>query len=621
MVRMTKNYCPAIIVVLLLLAGEANAQWRTQTINLEPGWNSVFLEVDPYPSLCNLQFEGLPINAVWTWTPSFSTVQFIQDPGDLLPETPDFRVFYPLEQPRSVLNNLVSLQAGKPYLIEATEATTWTVKGRPLLSEQKWVPDSYNLVGFWVDENSPPSFGDWFASSTGHTPLDVWSLGSNGSWTQIANPSAAAIQPGRSYWVYCEGASTFQGPVEIQLADRLFRFPRQLVTQDIGFRDLRFGASRNLTVSVAPSESVPTEVPEDPSDDLVPLAGPVPLTYFTRVQNASSYFDYVPLPATVPFAAADTGSMPIEFGVDRMAMNPASADALYQGLLTIENGEGYRRYVGVTAEGMNTSISKRKRPKGIAAVDPRAGLWVGTVELNKVSEPLINPPVMTDTPKPFLFRFMCHVDAGGTVRLLNEVNLYWRNGTTTTDPNTGISTIAESGRYILLTATAPQSLLNELGNEVIPASIRDGRPFSGRASTLMYTLLDSNGDPFEPEMDLTGSFGAAGSVASVTLILEDTNPLNPFHHQYNPQHAYPEPGQIPFQSADFTIQREISLTFLSSDPTNPVVFGIGDNQVVGTYREVMHGLRREGGGVPPVVTEGLFRLSRASSVDVLNDGQ
>lgn len=137
----------------------------------------------------------------------------------------------------------------------------------------------------------------------------------------------------------------------------------------------------------------------------------------------------------------------------------------------------------------------------------------------------------------------------------------------------------------------------------------------------MYTLLDSNGDPFEPEMDLTGSFGAAGSVASVTLILEDTNPLNPFHHQYNPQHAYPEPGQIPFQSADFTIQREISLTFLSSDPTNPVVFGIGDNQVVGTYREVMHGLRREGGGVPPVVTEGLFRLSRASSVDVLNDGQ
>lgn len=85
-----------------------------------------------------VQFEGLPINAVWTWSPSFSTVQFIQDPNELLSETPDFRVFYPTDQPRSVLNNLVALQAGRPYLIEASTAATWTVKGRPALLDRSF---------------------------------------------------------------------------------------------------------------------------------------------------------------------------------------------------------------------------------------------------------------------------------------------------------------------------------------------------------------------------------------------------------------------------------------------------------------------------------------------------
>lgn len=606
----------------ILLAEPAEAQWRTQTIQLEPGWNSVFLEVDAYPSSCQLQFDNLPINAVWTWSPSFSTVQFIQNPDELVPETPDFRVYYPSDQARSLLSNLVALQAGRPYLIEASASATWTVKGRPLLIEQTWVPDSYNLVGFWTDPNSPPSFSQWFASSAAHNPLDVWSLDPDGTWTQIANSSGTPIQPGRAYWVFCAGASSFQGPVEIDLADRLLRFPRGLLTQDLGFRDRRFGTNRNLVVEVSPSESVPVENPEETSDLLSPLAGPIPLTYYTMVENASSYFDYVPLPATVPFTAEDTGVMPVEIGVDRMAMNPASEDAIYQSLLTIRNGSGFRRFVGVTAEGMETAPGGRKGlNKGGTPPNPYAGLWVGAVELSKVSEPLVNPPVMTETPTPFTFRFMCHVDAGGVARLLSEVNLFWRNGTLVTNPSTGVSTVGESGRFILLTATAPQSLLNELGNTVIPASIRDGRPFSGRASSLAYTLLDANGEPIEPTINFTnGSFGATGAVGNVNLTLTDTNPLNPFHHQYNPQHAYPAQGQRPFQSADFTIEREISLTFLAADPGDPVTFGIGDNEVVGTYRETLHGLRREGGAVPPVVTEGIFRLSRASSVAVLNDG-
>lgn len=605
--------------VVSLLSGQASAQWVSQDIHLRAGWNSVYLEVDPYPSRCDLLLAGQPIRSVWTWDPNLSPVQFIQNPSELIPETPAFRVFYPPGQPKSFLTNLFTLNAGKAYLIEASAETDLTLTGRALLTEQSWLPNSYNLVGFYVDPNSPATLGAWFAGSPAHTPLDVWRLNDSGVWEQVGNPNVAPIQSGVAYWVYSNGSSTFQGPVRIQIPTGfVLDFPRLLTSQSLTLDDLRVGA-RQVTVGIIPSEPAPTVVPEDPSSEVFQLAGDVPLSYRSLIQGGTGYFNYVPLPATVDFAAGQTAARDLELTVDRMQMVPAPPEAVHQSLLVVTNGAGFRRYVGVLAEGPNNP-GKYNRNKGGAPASPQAGLWVGAVELSKVSEPNISPVVLTETPSHFNFRFLCHVDRDGVVRLLNSVNLYWREGTTTTDPVSGQTTIIEPGRYILVTPTAPQALLNEIGNTIKPGALRDGRPFSSRVTSLMYPLHDANGNPETPQMTLNGTFGTPGSTLSITMVEENTDPVNPFHHQYHPEHRYPKPGETVYPSSDFTIAREVTLTFLAADPAGGQTAGLGDSEVVGTYREVLTGLRRVGGSVPPVVTEGAFRLSRASTVDQLNDG-
>ena len=68
-----------------LLANRAAAQWVQQQIVLKPGWNAVFLEVDPNPADCDALFTGLPIESVWDWNRTSDTAQFVQNADSLLP--------------------------------------------------------------------------------------------------------------------------------------------------------------------------------------------------------------------------------------------------------------------------------------------------------------------------------------------------------------------------------------------------------------------------------------------------------------------------------------------------------------------------------------------------------
>jgi hypothetical protein len=68
-----------------VLAGDAQAQWVQQQIVLKPGWNAVFLEVDPTPRECDSLFASLPIESVWDWNRTADSAQFVQDPSTLIP--------------------------------------------------------------------------------------------------------------------------------------------------------------------------------------------------------------------------------------------------------------------------------------------------------------------------------------------------------------------------------------------------------------------------------------------------------------------------------------------------------------------------------------------------------
>ncbi|MEE9296999.1 MAG: hypothetical protein V3W34_18815 [Phycisphaerae bacterium] len=58
-----------IIGAVSACATVTRAQWIEQTFTLAPGWNTVYLEVDPVPAEADVVFAGQPITGVWMRAP------------------------------------------------------------------------------------------------------------------------------------------------------------------------------------------------------------------------------------------------------------------------------------------------------------------------------------------------------------------------------------------------------------------------------------------------------------------------------------------------------------------------------------------------------------------------
>ena len=76
------------VSALGLVLGASHAQTTTQSLNMKPGWNAIYLEVQPEPSDCDTVFGDLPVESVWFWNGRYSSVQFIQDADELEPGGP-----------------------------------------------------------------------------------------------------------------------------------------------------------------------------------------------------------------------------------------------------------------------------------------------------------------------------------------------------------------------------------------------------------------------------------------------------------------------------------------------------------------------------------------------------
>src|SRR4051794_38646892 len=123
---LTRRVCASRLMAGLLLsvslwfAPSAGAQWTTQTISLRSGWNAVYLEIQPEQSDCDVLLAGLPIETVWRWNRRFSSVQFIQDPNQLIREPDAWLVWIPANHPAAGRSTLFILEGGVPYLIKST---------------------------------------------------------------------------------------------------------------------------------------------------------------------------------------------------------------------------------------------------------------------------------------------------------------------------------------------------------------------------------------------------------------------------------------------------------------------------------------------------------------------
>src|SRR3954470_23231891 len=96
-----KNFQHLLVLCAVMLAGTftARGQWTNQSFALRPGWNAVYLELQPEPQQCDFLFANVPVESVWAWNRRFSTVQFVTNVNDLAVGLPDWLSYVPTNNP------------------------------------------------------------------------------------------------------------------------------------------------------------------------------------------------------------------------------------------------------------------------------------------------------------------------------------------------------------------------------------------------------------------------------------------------------------------------------------------------------------------------------------------
>jgi len=575
----------AVAVSLVLGASPASAQPEaTQTFLLQPGWNAIYLEVRPEPNDTDTVFGGLPLASAWTWNPEYPRPEFIEDPDEALIQSPAWLGYFPRPRPEAVLTNLFAVQPNRAYLlkIDGTEPVNWTVRGRPEIRDHRWVPDSFNLVGFPVDPAIPPTFSNYLAPSPAHAGQPVFRL-VGGTWQQV-NPAATQIRSGESYWVYCKGPSDYGGPIDIDL--------------DTGSELDYGGALGRAEIRIRNLAAVPASI----RLTQVPGASPLPLQIF-RFDPDTSQISWPMLPAQHVESVGEKGELLIDLAPKRAAFSAETGDLI----LEVRNGFGFKRSIAVSARTAfaPAPFEERRRAEGrltreaATAVNRYAGLWVGSARVRKVSEAQqgsLQPKPVRDE---FGLRVLVHVDGGGTVRLLKEVIQLWVEGTQIPDPeNPGFFLVDEPGHFVLVT---DESLLSSFEG----AALRDGEPVGLRISTVAYDFP-------QEFVVMTGSFAPSNTVA-VALVVDSQAPTNPFLHRYHPDHDNLDLRFAAFLEEAYSVTRSIELELTAADPLGVARPGYGDDEISGVYRETLSGLHRN-----DIAVEGVFNLRRVSGRPFLN---
>src|SRR5438067_6581069 len=72
-----------LLMVAMVLAafapGARAALTETQTFSLQPGWNAIFVDVEPSNSDPAVVFASVPLESVWTWNGRQAGIDFVKD--------------------------------------------------------------------------------------------------------------------------------------------------------------------------------------------------------------------------------------------------------------------------------------------------------------------------------------------------------------------------------------------------------------------------------------------------------------------------------------------------------------------------------------------------------------
>ena len=194
-----------------LLAGSgpatAQAQVGEQMISLSQGWNAVWLEVEPTYTNGHPQ-AGQPLvpEDVFGLYPEVQTVaspRILAGLAEFFGDAPTNGTTAEFNQegweqwhnPPGLVDDLVTVQGHRPYIIEASAPVSFTLRGEARFFRPTWTADRFNLVGFGIDAASPPTFSQFFGPAGARHPVGrIYTLSAAGNWSVVA-PGAV-----RSAW-------------------------------------------------------------------------------------------------------------------------------------------------------------------------------------------------------------------------------------------------------------------------------------------------------------------------------------------------------------------------------------------------------------------------------------
>jgi len=441
---------PALVVVLkalseLAVSGDTNA---IQTFNLKPGWNAIYLAVEPANSAVDTVFAGIPWSSVWRFKNKRDQVQFIQDMSEAQWDSAKWLVRWPLKQtnglangqanPVAFDNTLSKVSRHNAYLVHipGTNSFTLRVQGGNGHLPTRWVTDNYNLIGLPVNPTpvlaatggsgagvptapsgaptqtapSGPKVQDFISSypelwdGTQSAPRGMYRLTVDGIWAPMV--AGDEVKYGEAYWVYAKGAPNTSGSFGLELdygesldfPDDNDRRTIKLINPKATSTKVRIQLQAAGTLSL--SESIaPSTDPNFGDPDKVPVTT-APTGQATLgslgVTNVSPIEVMTPTVAgMVPINLALSGVVELAAGEERTLVLKANRSTVgargWRNLLLLDDGiSTYRVPASINRSATlltGKSVTKRRGvgAKSATTTPTAPGLWLGRVSIGGVS--------------------------------------------------------------------------------------------------------------------------------------------------------------------------------------------------------------------------------------------
>ncbi len=501
-----------ILVTLfpLLITATAHAQWKNETYTLKGGWNAIYLHGDAsYDTIDNLlpnSGSTANITEVWSWNSNPDQVQFMD--SQMIPSggTAEWSTWKRGDSASTTLSRLAGQRA---YLVKcigsSTDTYTVTLKQAPQIPTNSWVRNGANLLGFPTYKNGStfPTFANYFAtfpaaiaSSSKVFKYTGGNLGSTNP-VQLFSTTTERVDRNQAYWFSAKVAGEYYAPLEFSLSTGGgLHFGRAL--SDIKLR------IRNRTAALVTVTLSPTASEAEPSFQTA-IAGSVSL--MRRTYNAATAtWSEAAFGASQTEAIAPQSTVELSFGINRTAMT-GSVGALYASLLRItESSNLMDVYLPVSAK-----------------KDSLAGLWVGDISFNSVSNKVSNPASATATLTNGVVTSVQVAGSGGSgytsppvVTITAPANNDMKVATATATANATTRvvssiTLADGGfgypTAPLVTLSAPTPAVTATATAVLSA---------GTVASLTRTL---DGSAYRTAPTITVAAPAASTTATATALL------------------------------------------------------------------------------------------------------